>query len=140
MKISDGFWLNKPGYSVDYATQMYTVEADDYSVTVYATNQWISNRGMTLGGPMFTIRFTSTLENSIKVSIEHFKGVLKKLPEFSLNEDSSFKPNIIKDESGGYELISGKTKVKIGAQEAAGMFPTGMRTGCLQKRGGALLP
>ena len=65
---------------------------------------------------MFTIRFTSTLENSIKVSIEHFKGVLKKLPEFSLNEDSSFKPNIIKDESGGYELISGKTKVKIGAQ------------------------
>lgn len=84
MKISDGFWLNKPGYHVDYATQMYTIETDENSITVYAANQWISNRGMTLGGPMLTIRFTSTLENSIKVSIEHFKGTLKNLPNLHL--------------------------------------------------------
>jgi len=116
MKISDGFWLNKSGYSVDYATQMYTVEADDSSITVYATNQWIGNRGMTLGGPMLTVRFTSTLENSIKVSIEHFKGALRKSPEFSLNEDTTFKPTVRKTEKGGYELISGKTKVRVGAQ------------------------
>ena len=35
MKISDGFWLNKPGYNVNYATQMYDIEADENSVTVY---------------------------------------------------------------------------------------------------------
>ena len=29
MKISDGFWLNKPGYNVNYATQMYEIEADE---------------------------------------------------------------------------------------------------------------
>ncbi|MBQ8121716.1 MAG: alpha-xylosidase [Ruminococcus sp.] len=116
MKISDGFWLNKPGYSVNYATQMYTVEADDSSVTVYATNQWIGNRGMTLGGPMLTIRFSSTLKNSIKVDIDHFKGSNKKAPEFTLYEDSSFKPVVKKNEDGSYELISGDTRVKIGGQ------------------------
>ncbi len=116
MKISDGFWLNKPGYNINYATQMYTVEADDTSVTVYATNQWIANRGMTLGGPMLTIRFTSTLENSIKVSIEHFKGALKKAPSFELYENADFKPVVRRTENGGYELISGRTKVKIGCQ------------------------
>ena len=48
MKISDGFWLNKPGYNVNYATQMYEIEADENSITVYATNQWIANRGCNL--------------------------------------------------------------------------------------------
>ncbi len=116
MKISDGFWLNKPGYNVNYATQMYDIEADDTSVTVYATNQWIANRGMTLGGPMLTIRFTSTLENSIKVSIEHYSGALKKSPDFTLYEDASFRPVVKKHDDGSYELISGKTSVKLGSQ------------------------
>ena len=116
MKISDGFWLNKPGYNVNYATQMYTIEADESSITVYATNQWIGNRGMTLGGPMLTIRFTSTLENSIKVNIEHFKGALKKTPDFTLYENKDFKPIVKQTENGGWELISGKTKVRIGSQ------------------------
>ena len=115
MKISDGFWLNKPGCNVSYATQMYDIEADDRSVTVYATNQWIGNRGMTLGGPMLTITFTSTLRNSIKVTIEHFSGTLKKSPSFTLYEDKEFKPQVVKKD-GGYELISGETKVKIGSQ------------------------
>ena len=118
MKISDGFWLNKPGYNVNYATQMYDIEADESSITVYATNQWIGNRGMTLGGPMLTVRFTSTLENSIKVSVEHYSGALKKSPAFQLNEDSSFKPVVNRLENGGYELISGKTKVKIGSEKS----------------------
>ena len=111
MKISDGFWLNKPGYNVNYATQMYEIEADENSITVYATNQWIANRGMTLGGPMITVRFTSTLKDSIKVTVEHYSESLKKAPAFGLNEDVSFKPVINKLENGGYELISGKTKV-----------------------------
>ena len=118
MKVSDGFWLNKPGYNVNYATQMYTIEASDSSITVYATNQWIANRGMTLGGPMLTVCFSSTMENSIKVSIEHFKGAKKKAPSFELYEKSDFKPIIKGNPKDGYELISGKTSVKIGAQKS----------------------
>lgn len=117
MKISDGFWLDKPGYSVNYATQIYEIEADDRSVTVYATNQWIQNRGMTLGGPMLTIRFTSTLKNSIKVTIEHYSEALKKAPSFNLSEDSSFRPTVNRLDNGGYELVSGKTSVRIGSEK-----------------------
>ena len=64
MKYSDGFWMNKSGYDVNYATQIYEVKATDNSITVYATNQWIGNRGMTLGGPVLEITFTSTLADS----------------------------------------------------------------------------
>lgn len=116
MKYSDGFWLNKPGYEVSYATQMYEVSADDRSVTVLATSQWIGNRGQTLGGPVLTVNFTSTLENSIKVTIEHFKGAKKTGPSFELYENPDFKPTVEKNDQGGYTLTSGKTSVVIGGQ------------------------
>ncbi len=116
MKYSDGFWLNQPGYNVSYATQMYEVTATENALHVYATAQWIQNRGMTLGGPVLEISFTSTLPDTIKVTIDHYKGALKKGPNFELNEDESFKPVINKLENGGYELISNKTKVVIGGQ------------------------
>lgn len=116
MKVSDGYWLNKTGYNVNYAVQIYSIDADESSVTVHATHQTIYHRAMTLGGPMLTIRFTSTLENSIKVTIEHFKGGKKKSPCYPLNEDTRFRPVIRRTENGGWELISGKTSVRIAPQ------------------------
>ena len=59
--------------------------------------------------------FTSTLENSIKVTIDHYKGQIRRGPAFELNEDPDFKPTVNKLDNGGYELISGRTKVVIGA-------------------------
>ena len=102
MKFSDGFWLNKPGYNVSFATQAYEITADEKSVTVFATASWIQNRGMTLGGPCLEITFTSTLENSIKVTVDHYKGQTVKAPAFELYEDESFRPVINKLDNGGY--------------------------------------
>ena len=116
MKVSDGFWLTKNGYQVSYATQMYDIETDANSITVYAATQWIGNRGMTLGGPLLTIRFSSTRENCIKVTIEHFSEAKKTGPVFQLNEDSGYLPDVRKTEEG-YVLISGKTKVKVGPEK-----------------------
>ncbi|MCR5600523.1 MAG: alpha-xylosidase [Ruminococcus sp.] len=113
MKVSDGFWLTKNGYSVNWASQIYEAEADERSVTVYAATNFISNKGMTLGGPVLTIRFTSTLENSIKVNITHFAGAGAKKPVLPLNEDSAFCPTV-KKYKGGYKLISGRTSVTVG--------------------------
>lgn len=112
MKYADGLWLNKPGYGVNYATQMYEVTADEKSISVLATNQWIGNRGMTLGGPNLEITFTSTLENSIKVCVEHYKGALRKAPSFELYEDENFKP-VVNETEKTFELVSGKTRVVV---------------------------
>ena len=105
--------MNKSGYDVNYATQIYEVKATDNSITVYATNQWIGNRGMTLGGPVLEITFTSTLADSIKVTIEHYKGAVKKGPDFTLYEDANFKP-VINEKDEYWELVSNKTSVRIG--------------------------
>lgn len=113
MKIADGFWLTKNGYQVNYATQMYDVTTDGESITIFATTQWIQNRGMTLGGPALTIRFSSVAENCIKVTIDHYSAAARKEPHFELKEKAGFHATVTETEDG-YVLCSGQTSVRVG--------------------------
>lgn len=112
MRFSDGFWLNKRGYEVNYAAQAYEITPVENGLNVYAPTQYIQNRGQTLGGPCLDITITSTQKNVIKVSMAHFKGGLDNAPAFELNEDAGFKPKI-KENGDNWEIISGDTKVVI---------------------------
>ena len=76
MKFSDGFWLNKRGYEVSYASQAYEIKTGKNFINVLAPSSYIQNRGMTLGGPVLDVTFSSTQKDVIKVSIDHFKGGL----------------------------------------------------------------
>ena len=130
MKYADGLWLNKPGYGVNYATQMYEVTADETSINVLATNQWIGNRGMTLGGPVLEITFTSTLENTIKVSIDHYKGRVHKTPDFQLNEHSSSFPAAprLLSQRAAHGISSTTTTTSSSPRKAGAPLPTSPRT------------
>lgn len=112
MKFSDGFWLNKRGYEVNYAAQAYEITPVENGLNVYAPTQYIQNRGQTLGGPCLDITITSTQKNVIKVSMAHFKGGLDNIPRFELNEDTGFKPEINEKEDA-WEIASGDTRVVI---------------------------
>lgn len=113
MKFSDGFWLNKRGYEVNYASQAYEITPVENGLNVYVPTQYIKNRGQTLGGPCLDITFTSTQKNVIKVSIVHYKGGLDNMPKFELNEDQRFKPTV-NEKDDCWELVSGDTKLVIG--------------------------
>lgn len=113
MKISDGYWLTKKGYQVSYATQITEIRTDKTSVTVFISHNPIFNRAMTLGGPVFTVRFSSTMENSIRVTVSHFSGTNPSRPGFELYEDIDFTPVVHRTENGYTSLISGKTSVTI---------------------------
>lgn len=112
MKFADGFWLNRRGYSVDYAVQPYDIQITDNAIRVFATSQTIYNRGMTLGGVTLEIVYTSTRQDTVKVRIVHHKGAANHEPKFELNEDASFKPVITETEES-VTLTSGKTAVTV---------------------------
>ncbi len=112
MKFSDGFWQNQNKYDVNYMSQVYETEFDKNSITILATPSIIYNRAMTLGGSNLEIKFSSHVENIIKVNIVHHKGKVKNSPHFELNDNNGFIPTII-DKENYIELISDKTKVKI---------------------------
>lgn len=112
MKVADGFWLNKKGYDVNYASQAYKVETTANSIKVLATPYTVKHRGMTLGGPNLEITYTSTSENIIKVHIDHYRGGLDNIPQFELNEDTGYVPSITRTEDEVI-MVSGNTKLVI---------------------------
>lgn len=112
MKFSDGFWLNKRGYDVNYATQSYEITPVQNGLNVYAATQYIQNRGQTLGGPCLDITLTSTRKNVIKITVEHFKGGLDNAPRFELDEDAGYTPEV-SEKDGCWELVSGDMKAVV---------------------------
>lgn len=116
MKFSDGYWLNQRGYTVSYAQQAYEVETFDTGVKLLVTPTHIWNRGQTLGGPNLEMVISSTMENVIKVSVVHYRGTLNCGPEFSLNEDTGYKPAITETEDS-VTLVTGRTSVVISKKD-----------------------
>ena len=76
MKFADGFWLNRRGYTVDYAVEPHAVAVQDHQIRVLATSRQIYHRGMTLGGVTLEIVFSAIRRDSIRVQIVHHKGAL----------------------------------------------------------------
>lgn len=112
MKFANGFWVTQKGYDVKFASQPYEITTTQNSITVLVTSAVIENRGMTLQGPNLEITYSSTCEDTIKVSTVHYKGGLDNSPHYELNEDANFKP-VINDTDEYIEMISGNTKVVI---------------------------
>ncbi len=112
MKFSDGFWLNKRGYEVNYAAQSYEITPVENGLNIYVPTKFIKNRGETLGGPCLDISITSTQRNVIKVSLSHFKGGLDNVPKFELNENQGFSPEVI-EKADAWEIVSGDTSAVI---------------------------
>ncbi|MGN1251063.1 MAG: TIM-barrel domain-containing protein, partial [Candidatus Spyradocola sp.] len=111
MKFSDGYWLNQPGYDLFYASVPYEIDVTEHAIHVLAT-QVLTSRGDTLQGPVLDVYFSSTLENTIRVKVEHYRGARKKGPEFQLNAQEGFAP-VTRETDEYAELISGKTRVRI---------------------------
>lgn len=92
MKFTDGYWQIRKGMTPHYAAQVHDLETDSASVTVYAPTKKLQGRGDTLNLPLLTVRFSSPMENIIRVKIVHHKGTKPAKPEFELYEQ----PNDVK--------------------------------------------
>ncbi|MDR0903392.1 MAG: alpha-xylosidase [Ruminococcus sp.] len=124
MKFSDGFWLSRSGFDVKYAVDAYEIKPVENGLQVLAVCQKIYNRGMTLGGPVIEVTYTSTQKDVIKVHAVHYKGGLKNKPAFDLHEDSGYKPQVIENDAN-FQLISGSTTFTIDKSDWKTSFSRG---------------
>jgi alpha-D-xyloside xylohydrolase len=111
MKFTDGYWQIRKGMTPHYAAQVHDLETDPASVTVYAPTKKLQGRGDTLNLPLITVRFSSPMENVIRVKIVHHKGMKPAKPEFTLHEQPS-DVKITNDESF-VDLTSGRLTARI---------------------------
>jgi alpha-D-xyloside xylohydrolase len=112
MKFTDGYWQMRPGYTPYFATQVHDVEITSDALTIYAATRNIGHRGDTLNSALLTIRYSSPMENVIKVEVWHHQGTLSPGPEFQIHESPVPKVEI-HDSPEAATLKSGNLSVDV---------------------------
>ena len=112
MKFTDGYWQMRPGFEPRYATQVHEVEIEPDAMMIQVSTRKLDARGDTLGYPMISVRFSSPMENVIRVQIFHHKGSFPRLPEFVLHNVGQVSPTFVDDEQIT-TLTSGQLSVHV---------------------------
>ncbi len=112
MKFTDGYWQMRAGMMPHYAAQVHDVAVEHEALTVYAPIGKLRERGHTVNQPLLTLRFSSPLENVIRVQLLHHKGKAPRKPEFRLCTGSSPQVSISNSE-GSATLTSGNLSVRV---------------------------
>ncbi len=112
MKFTEGYWQMRPGVTPYFPAQVQDVSLEADSLTVYAPTKRIQHRGDTLNLPMLTVRFSSPLENVIRVQCYHFKGTPPRRPQFNLYPQTP--PAVqVRDDAKCASLTSGALTAQV---------------------------
>ena len=112
MKFTDGYWQMRPGMTPHYAGQVHEVTLEEAAITVYAPVGQLHGRGHTINQPLLTLRFSSPMENVIRVQCMHHKGASPRKPEFTLHPGPTPQVSISDDEHSA-TLTSGELSVQV---------------------------
>jgi alpha-D-xyloside xylohydrolase len=112
MKFSDGYWQMRPGVSPHYAAQVHEVVIEADALTVFAPVGKLKERGHTVNQPLLTVRYSSPMENVIRVQVVHHKGMLPRRPEFTIHQTDDSKVTV-SDEQNAASLVSGDVRVRV---------------------------
>ena len=108
MKFTDGFWLIRDGFDVQYAKHVQAARITKSAITCLVTPKVVLNRGATLNTATFDLEIDSPLLDVIRVRIAHHKGGKPAL-KFEISESE---PEVISNEQ------EGSVTLKSGALEA----------------------
>lgn len=110
MKFTEGYWLTKQGYTLNYPKECRDYQIDEDSLTLYLPYKKIEQRGDTLNIGMTTLKLESPQEDIIKVQLIHH-DVNDLTPDFNLN---SQQPQIeILDETDSLIFRSGNISAQV---------------------------
>jgi len=114
MKFSNGCWMNREGYTLQFPTEVYSYEQTDYQLTLYAPFVKVRHRGNTLDGGMMTIELSSPLEEVIRVKMTHHLGGAEAGPHHELKVQKV--PIQVQQTAEHLLFYSGDLSVKIQKQ------------------------
>jgi alpha-D-xyloside xylohydrolase len=111
MKFTDGYWQIREGVSIQNPVDIRDVHVGKDSLTIFAATKKIVQKGDTLNGALFTIKYSSPMPDVIRVEYVHHKGKSRKGPEFTLNTTETH-VEITNDEKEA-TMTSGKLTVRV---------------------------
>src|SRR5690554_5093037 len=115
MKFTDGLWLKREGVEIYSPAEVFDYKIEDKKLIMTLPHTKIQNRGQTLAGPVITMEISSPAPDIIGIKAYHYKGILKKGPNFELNK-TELDP-VIEDKQDFLIFKSGDTSVVINKEE-----------------------
>ena len=112
MKFTDGYWQVRPGVTPHYAAQVHEITFEEDAMTVYAPVGRLQGRGHTVNQPLLSIRYSSPMDNVIRVQVMHHKGTVERGPEFTIYSQPTPQTSISNDEHAA-TLTSGNLSVRV---------------------------
>ena len=93
MKFTNGYWMTKPEYRIDYAAQCVRAEKTDRELRLLAACRPVRGRGDVLNSAALQVVFSAPRRNIVRVRITHFAGAVDCGPHFETHEED-FVPDI----------------------------------------------
>ena len=88
MKFTDGYWLNRKGWTVFHPRQIVGVKVSGSTATAVASTKILKKRGDELDSAQLTVNLTPVADGVIKVQLVHHRGYLDPSPNFELNNEN----------------------------------------------------
>ena len=111
MKFTNGYWLIRPNFQMQYATQAVRVEKRPDALHVLSACRPIHHRGDTLDGGTLDVTFTAPRENIIRVTVTHFAGKRDNAPHFETYEEPV--NAVIEETDETVSFTSGKLTARV---------------------------
>ena len=111
MKFTNGYWLIRPNFQMQYATQAVRVEKRPDALHVLSACRPIHHRGDTLDGGTLDVTFTAPRENIIRVTVTHFVGKRDNAPHFETYEEPV--NAVIEENDETVSFTSGKLTARV---------------------------
>lgn len=111
MKFTNGYWLIRPNFQMQYATQAVRVEKRPDALHVLSACRPIHHRGDTLDGGTLDVTFTAPRENIIRVTVTHFAGKRDNAPHFETYEEPV--NAVIEENDETVSFTSGKLTARL---------------------------
>ena len=111
MKFTNGYWLIRPNFQMQYATQAVRVEKRPDALHVLSACRPIHHRGDTLDGGTMDVTFTAPRENIIRVTVTHFAGKRDNAPHFETYEEPV--NAVIEENDETVSFTSGKLTARV---------------------------
>ena len=111
MKFTNGYWLIRPNFQMQYATQAVRLEKRPDALHVLSACRPIHHRGDTLDGGTLDVTFTAPRENIIRVTVTHFAGKRDNAPHFETYEEPV--NAVIEENDETVSFTSGKLTARV---------------------------
>ncbi|OJV60369.1 MAG: alpha-xylosidase [Cellulomonas sp. 73-145] len=114
MKFTNGYWMDRDGFTLIRPAEVRDVVADPEAgtLTVYGTAKRIRTRGDTLNLPLITVTYSAPAPGVVRVRIAHFDGGAERRPGFAIAGQPGFVPQVRVDDEVA-ELVSGDLTVRV---------------------------